>query len=136
MYHHLLEKFEMSTWLEDWFEDPHVIFRGMFGGLTVYYRGRQVLFICEDPVQTRYKDIDFGTAIWDGFLFPIEREHHASLMAEFPQLVPHPVLPKWLYLPKSHHEFEEILPALLKSVFKADPRFGILPKAKKAKTEK
>lgn len=136
MQHPLLKKFELSVWLDDWIEDPQVIFRGMFGGLTVYYQGRQVLFLVEDPVTRVYKDKDFGTAIWDGFLFPTSREHHASMISEFKCLVPHPVLPKWLYLPKSSPEFEDAVPLLLDRVFRGDTRFGIDPGQRKAKTAK
>jgi hypothetical protein len=28
----------------------------------------------------------------------VAREHHAAILAEYPQLVSHPVLGKWLYL--------------------------------------
>jgi hypothetical protein len=62
-----------------------------------------------------------------------EREHHASLIAEFPPLSPHPVLPKWLYLAESSDEFERVAERLVTLAKRRDPRIGVAPKAKKRK---
>lgn len=129
----ILSKFELSRWLEDWFDDPRAVFRGMFGGLTVYWEGRQVLFLCEDPHQTHYKDTDYHFPIWNGVLLPTEREHHASLKEQYPSLQNHVVLPKWLYLPLSAEDFDEVFPQFIKKIERLDPRFGIQPKARKTK---
>ena len=60
--------------------------KAMFGCQGCYLDGRLVLVLAdrEEP--------------WKGVLLPVERHHHESLTNEFPQLSPHPILPKWLYL--------------------------------------
>ena len=74
--------------------DPTFLVRPMFGGRAVYYDGRLVLFLV------------MKTEPWRGVLVPTERTEHAALLAEFPVLAPHPVLPKWLYLAESAASFE------------------------------
>ena len=68
--------------------DPGFVLRAMFGAKTVYLDGKLVAgFVAkEEP--------------WRGLLVCTERAHHAALTADFPELTPHPVLPKWLYLPE------------------------------------
>ncbi|MFA5057837.1 MAG: hypothetical protein WC485_06960, partial [Opitutaceae bacterium] len=70
-------------------EEPTFLLRPMFGGKSVYLDGKLMLYFTakEEP--------------WRGVLACTDRAHHASLRAEFPALAPHPVLPKWLYLPES-----------------------------------
>ncbi len=75
-------------------DDPTLLVRPMFGGKAVYLRGRFILFLAdkEEP--------------WRGVLVPTERDHQPSLIADLPSLSPHPVLPKWLYLPEAADSFE------------------------------
>ena len=70
-------------------------------------------------------------------LVPTEREHQPSLIAEFPVLTPHPVLPKWLYLPEAAPTFERDAQQLVVLIRALDPRIGVLPgtKAKKRPTK-
>jgi hypothetical protein len=93
----------------------------MFGTKVVYLDGRMVLCFAgkEEP--------------WRGVLIATEREHHASLLAEFPVLAPHPILPKWLYLPESADAFERVAERLVGLASGRDPRIGIVPKPKKRK---
>lgn len=60
-----------------------------------------------------------------------EREHHASLKADFPSLRPHPILPKWLYLPDSAADFERCAERLVARAKSRDPRIGVFPKPKR-----
>jgi hypothetical protein len=63
-------------------------------------------------------------------------EHQPSLRAEFPALIPHPVLKKWLYLPERAETFERDARRLVQ-LFKArDPRLGIPPSTKKKRSAK
>lgn len=93
----------------------------MFGGRTVYLDGLLMLFFVakEDP--------------WRGMLVCTDRGHHAALMEEFPVLAPHPVLPKWLYLPESEDSFENVAGRLVTLAKQRDPRIGVPAKAKKKK---
>ena len=89
-----------TEWAFDPFKD-HPSFRSkrMFGGLAAYLMERMVMVLAESPGETSYRGKDYHFEIWNGIMFPTEQTHHASLIAEFPGLRPHPVLGKWLYLP-------------------------------------
>lgn len=114
-------------WLAEPLSDnPSYLDKPMFGGRAVHFGGRFVLYLSmkEEP--------------WRGVLVPTEREHQASLIAEFPVLTPHPVLPKWLYLPEAAPTFERDAQRLVVLIRALDPRIGVFPgmKAKKpAKTK-
>lgn len=99
--------------------DPSFENRPMFGGRSIYLGGRMVLYLAfkEEP--------------WRGVLVPVEREHHASILAEFPALAPHPILPKWLYLPEAAAGFETLAARIVGRIRALDPRFGIVPEAKR-----
>jgi hypothetical protein len=90
----------------------------MFGTKVVYMEGRLVLcFASKDEP-------------WRGVLVCVERESHASLMSQFPALSPHPILPKWLYLPESRDGFDRVAEQLVALARERDPRIGIVPRQK------
>jgi hypothetical protein len=108
------------AWLWEPLEsDPGFQLKPMFGGKSAYVDGKLALYFAakEEP--------------WLGLLVCTDREHHASLMAEFPLLSTHSVLSKWLYLPESAEAFESNAKRLVALVRKRDPRFGVTPKPKK-----
>jgi hypothetical protein len=76
-----------------------------------------------------------GEEPWRGVLVGTDRPHHASLRAEFPALAPHPVLPKWLYLPESNDDFEPVAARLVALSRRRDLRIGVAPKPKKRKRD-
>ena len=102
-------------------EEPTYLLKAMFGSRAVYLEGRMVLMLAdkEEP--------------WRGVVVPMERDQHAALINEYPVLSPHPVLPKWLYLPESADSFEEDAQRLVKQIQARDPRIGIVPPASKKK---
>jgi hypothetical protein len=55
------------------------------------------------------------------------------LVEEFPELKPHPVLPKWLYLPDASDTFERVAERLVALAKRRDPRIGVLPQARTRK---
>jgi len=104
--------------------DPTFVLRSMFGTKAVYLSGR--MLFC----------FSAGAEPWRGVLVCTNRTQHASLQAEFAALVPHPILPKWLYLPESAGTFERSATRLVALARQRDPRIGITPGAKKkAKTK-
>lgn len=108
------------AWLWEPLEsDPTFVLRSMFGAKAVYLDGKLMLcFIARaEP--------------WRGLLVCTDRERHPALLADFPALAPHPVLPKWLYLPESCEEFETIAQKLVTLARRRDPRIGVVPEAKK-----
>lgn len=107
-------------WLVEPLEgEPTLLVKSMFGGKAVYLHGRFVLYLAakEEP--------------WRGVLVPMERENHATLIKDRPVLAPHPVLPKWLYLPEAADSFESDAQWLVKKIRTRDPRIGIVPPAAK-----
>lgn len=99
--------------------EPTLLVKAMFGGKAVYLHGRLVLYLAAK------------TEPWRGVLVPMERAQHAALQRDFPALAPHPVLPKWLYLPESAETFEADAARLVTLIRARDPRIGIVPPATK-----
>jgi hypothetical protein len=109
-------------WLWESLEtDPTFLLRPMFGCQAVYLDGR--LTLCFSAKREP----------WRGVLACTDRIHHASLLAELPELSPHPILPKWLYLPESAGRFEPVAERLVALARRRDPRLGVSPQPKKRK---
>ncbi len=104
--------------------DPSYVGKAMFGCEAVYVQGLLVLVLAdtEEP--------------WNGILVPTEKIRHQSLIAEFPDLVAHPILPKWLYLSAELDVFESVAKRLVQRIALADDRFGVLPKRRKRSRKK
>jgi predicted protein tyrosine phosphatase len=108
------------AWLWEPLEaDPTFLLGAMFGSKVVYLDSRLVLCFAAKSEP------------WRGMLVCMERQHHAQLMAEFPSLLAHAILPKWLYLSESADDFERVAQQLVELVKKRDPRIGIAPKPEK-----
>jgi hypothetical protein len=97
------------------------VLSAMFGTRVVYLDGKLVLCFASkaDP--------------WRGVLVCTERDNHASLVAQFPSLSPHPILPKWLYVAESADDFERVAEQLVVLAGLRDPRIGVVPIPKKRK---
>jgi hypothetical protein len=98
------------------------VLRSMFGAKAAYLDGKIVLCFCasEEP--------------WRGVLVCTDRERQAALQADFPALTPHPILPKWLYLPETTDRFEGTATKLVTLARRRDPRLGVLPRPKKRRS--
>jgi hypothetical protein len=115
-----MKRVHPHAWLwEPLQEDATFVLGSMFGTRVVYLDG--LLMLCfarkEEP--------------WRGILVCTERAHHASIVAEFPALAPHPVLGKWLYLPESGDDFEKVAGQLVGLAAGRDPRIGVVPGKKR-----
>lgn len=107
------------AWLWEPLEaDPTFVLRPMFGAKAAYLGGRLMLCFCARAEP------------WRGVLIGTEREHHASLQTEFPEIAAHPVLQKWLYLPEAADDFERTAARLVSLARRRDPRLGVTPQAK------
>lgn len=100
-------------------EDAGFVLRTMFGAKAVYLDGRNVLCFCA------------GEEPWRGVLVPTDRAHHDALRRDFPELAPHPVLGKWLYLPETSASFERTAAALVALARRRDPRIGVESKPRR-----
>ena len=90
----------------------------MFGAKAAYLGGKLMLCFCasEEP--------------WRGVLVCTDHDQHAALRSEFADLAPHPILPKWLYLPESVDSFERTATRLVAYARARDPRLGVTPGVK------
>ena len=112
-------------WLVEPLEgEATLLVKSMFGGKAVYLDGRFVLFLADKAEP------------WRGVLVPMEREHHAAVIADRPVLARHPVLPKWLYLSESVDSFEADAQWLVQRIRHRDPRIGIIPPAANRKARR
>ena len=126
-------QFENAYYFEPLAKDPSYFTKKMFGCLAIYVHGKLMALISEDSEQKHYKNKKFNYLIWNGLLLPTEKQLHSSLIDEFSGLTPHPVLPKWLYLPWDHKNCEKAVTKIIRKISLNDSRFGVWPKLKKAK---
>ena len=99
------------AWLWEPLEsDPSFLLRSMFGTKAAYLDGKLVLCFSA------------GKEPWRGLLVATYLDRQESLVEEFPELKPHPVLPKWLYLPDASDTFERVAERLVALARRRDPR--------------
>jgi hypothetical protein len=123
-----MKKFEHDWIFEEFMEHPTFFTKRMFGGLAAYVFERLMLLLVE-PTQS-------GRWHWHGVLVCTGYQHHASIQAEFPALMPHEVLRKWLFIDSTHQDFESTMDAVAKHVARNDPRFGVVAKSPRARGRK
>ena len=100
-------------------EEPSFVLRPMFGCLACYLHGRLMLLLAD------------RRRPWCGVLVPTEREAQPALLAEFPALVVHPVIKKWLYVPDTADDLETVGARLVELALAGDPRLGVEPTPKR-----
>src|SRR5580658_520296 len=111
-------------WVFEGFAEHRTFFtKSMFGGLAAYLFERQMLLLVEPTKSGRWN--------WHGVLVCTDYQQHASIQAEFPALIPHEVVRKWLFISSSHEDFESTMAAVAKYVAGNDPRFGVVIKGGK-----
>ena len=123
----------MKTFKHEWIldafdEHPTFSTKRMFGGLAAYLFERQMLLLVEPTKSGRWH--------WPGVLVCTDHKHQAAIRAEFPALMQHEGLRKWLFIDSTHEDFESTMEAVANRVANNDPRFGILPKSTKPRGEK
>ncbi|WP_374000951.1 hypothetical protein [Bdellovibrio bacteriovorus] len=131
-----MKQFE-NRWIYEFFaEKSDAIIKSMFGGLALYYQGQLKFLLSENPGDYSYRGQKYDFEIWNGVLIATDRIHHDSLLKQFPFLVNHPVLPKWLYLPFTFEGWEDRIELILRLAKTSDPRVGIWPQEKSRKKSK
>jgi hypothetical protein len=109
-----------NEWILEVFEERASYFtKRMFGGLAVYLFGRMMMVLVEPTKNGRWK--------WHGALICTEHAQQPSILEEFPQLAPHHILKKWLYIDSRHEDFEQTMEGVAKAIARDDQRFGIHP---------
>src|SRR5229473_6867507 len=99
-----MKTFEQEWILEAFVEHRTFFTKRMFGGLAAYLFERQMLVLVEPTKSGRWT--------WHGVLICTGHEQHASIRAEFPALMPHAILRKWLYVDSTHDDFESTMEAV------------------------
>ena len=122
-------------WIENILPDGFLR-KSMFGGFAYYWNGWLKVVTFEKPGEKEHLGKKYPYEVWYGILFPMERDHHPKALASFPQLVQHPVLPKWLYLPAETEGFESIAEDILRETKRPQNFWGIIPAPKKSKKKK
>lgn len=108
----------------------------MFGGFAYYCENRLVLVTFESTGNRSYKNVKYDFEIWNGCMFPVDKEFHSEIKTQFPFLINHPVLPKWLYIPLDSEDFESQVEVVMKQIKRRNLQFGTTPKQKKSKSRK
>src|SRR5271169_3410401 len=116
-----MKKFKHEWILEEFIDLPTFFTKRMFGGLAAYLRERLMLLLVEPTKSGRWN--------WHGVLVCTDYKHHTSIQAEFPALMPHEVLRKWLFIDSTHEDFESTMEAVAKRAANNDPRFGIVARS-------
>jgi len=75
-----------------------------------------------------------GGEPWNGLLIATDHEFHDAIRQEFGNVVQHPVLKKWLYLPENSEDFESVSSEIVEAIRIGDQRFGVEPKERKRKS--
>ena len=96
----------------------------MFGCLAVYLHGRLSLLLSS------------GEEPWNGLLIPTDHQFHDSIRRDYQNVLQHPVLKKWLYLPEGLEDFESDAQEIVEAIRMNDRRFGVEPKERVLKRKK
>ena len=119
-----LRKPHRYEWLwEPLANEATFVLRSMFGAKAAYLDGKLMLCFCA------------GEEPWCGVLVCTDRSHQPALQGEFPELNPHPILPKWLYLPETADRFEPVAAALVGLARRGDIRVGVMPSPRKRRAK-
>jgi len=97
-------------------DEPSYLQKTMFGCQACYLHGRLVLLLTS------------GAEPWNGLLIPTDHQFHESIKQDFINVVQHPVLKKWLYLPEASEDFETVASDIVETIRINDQRFGVEPK--------
>jgi len=95
-----------------------------------YFRRKLFSFDAAHFDNKLYLAVAAGQEPWNGLMVCTAHNHQASLRRQFPQLTPHQVLGKWLYLSQTHAEFESVALELAELARRRDPRLGVESKAR------
>jgi hypothetical protein len=123
-------------WIESLLPEGDFRRRSMFGGFSYSLNDKMILALFESPGSKAYKGKKYAFELWDGCMFPVEREFHEKAFDQFPFLVNHPILSKWLYLPTATEGFEDLVTEVLAQVVRPTSFWGSIPGTKKTKAKR
>ena len=124
-------KFALEHFCEPLMDDPSYFSKRMFGGLAVYHSDLMRFILTEMNGKQEWRGQKYNFELWNGVLLCTSSEHHGSLQKQWSQLVNHPVLGKWLFLPMNDPDFEMVFQELIEAAKENDSRIGIVPGSRK-----
>ncbi|MNK12057.1 hypothetical protein D3C87_301130 [compost metagenome] len=127
---HMAKEPQELKWIEDLLPEEGYRRKPMFGGFAYYIDEKVVLVTFESLGNRVYRHKTYDFEIWNGCMFPVEKEHQDKAFKKFPFLVSHPVLPKWLYLPIETENFDELVSEVIAQVVRPQSYWGSVPKKK------
>ncbi len=109
--------------------------KAMFGGFAYYLDQKLILVMFESEGNFKHKDKKFNFELWNGCMFPAEKDNHQLLLKKHSYLINHPVLPKWLYLPQATENFDSRVEDVLKDIKRRPQIFGTYSQKKKTQSK-
>jgi hypothetical protein len=131
----MAKELENLYWIEDLLPQD-IQRRRMFGGFAYYAAEKLMLLMFESLGNTSYHGEKYDFEIWNGCMFPVEKDLQPQVLKSYPYLISHPVLPKWLYLPAEAEDFEGLVQPLLREIRRKSELFGTIPNSKKTSKKK
>lgn len=111
-------------WIEDLLPEHRYRRKSMFGGFAYYFEEKMMILIFESKDKR-----------WNGLMFPVEHDLQSPILKKYPELSPHVILPKWLYLPISTEGFDEVATEVIREALKPNSIWGSIPKPKNKKSK-
>lgn len=131
----MAKELEYLNWVEELLPRDHIRKR-MFGGFSYYVDNKLILLMFESTGNRDYRGVSYPFEIWNGCMFPVEKEKQDLVIKNYPFFVNHPILPKWLYLPADTEDFESQVESVMPELRRKNPLFGTFPKPRGAKMKK
>lgn len=104
-------------------EDSYFVKR-MFGCQMICLHHKMCLGLTDSRGKT-YRGKKYKVDPWYGVMVVTDKSSHPNLLKQFPWLIPHPVLGKWLFLPGTDMDFEERATELVEAAIINNRYIGI-----------
>lgn len=128
----MAKELQSLNWVEELLPNDHLRKR-MFGGFAYYVDEKLVLVMFESLGNKEYRGTQYDFEIWNGCMFPVEKENQALVLKKYPFFIVHPVLGKWLYVPLDSENFDEMIESIMPEIRRKNPLFGTIPKVRSTK---
>jgi len=112
---------------------PKIRLKKMFGGLAIYRDNYLLLALMEDDKDQIWKGKKYDFPLWYGLLIATDHPHHPHLKKKYPQLINHPVLGKWLYLPRKNKKWVDQTKKICSLILRGTNLVGVRSKIKASK---
>ena len=131
-----LENYNCGHFFEEFQDEDSFYCNKFFGGLSIYIFGKMVAFLSERPGQREWRHKKYSWDIWDGCLIPTVYHSQPQLLKKLKGSSVHPVIEKWIYLPRSLSSFENSMQKLVSLIGQKSNLVGVVPEIKLRKKTK